>query len=139
MAGIESGDLSPLIADFVDRLGLDDALKIVKEYRNQLLYVPMRGASQAMIDRLGEDLSKRLWEEYRGCQWRVPCASQLDRKNRNTLMCLRHDQGIRQSEIALEFELTYGQVGHILRHSCPSVDLTPDGGNDLPELLSGQD
>lgn len=131
MVEIESGDLSPLIADFVDRLGLDNALKIVKEYRNQLLYVPMRGASPAMIDRLGKNLSRRLWEEYRGCQWRVPCASQLDRKQRNALMCLRHSQGIRQSEIALEFNLTYGQVGYILRQVSPSVDLMPDSGNDI--------
>jgi hypothetical protein len=131
MVEIESGDLSPLIADFVDRLGLDNALKIVAEYRNQLLYVPMRGASQTMIDRLGEDLSRRLWEEYRGCQWRVPCASQLDRKQRNALMRLRLNQGKRQSEIALEFNLTYGQVGYILRQGCPSVDLMPDGGDDI--------
>jgi hypothetical protein len=131
MVEIESGDLSPLIADFVDRLGLDNALKIVKEYRNQLLYVPMRGASPEMVERLGKDLSRRLWEEYRGCQWRVPCATQVDRKQRNALMRLRRDEGKRQSEIALEFNLTYGQVGYILRQGCPSVDLVPDGDDDL--------
>jgi hypothetical protein len=112
---IESSDLSPLIADFVDRLGLENAMKIVQEYRNQLLYVPMRGASPQMIERLGEDLSRRLWDEYRGCQWRIPCASQIDRKQRNALIRLRRSEGKRQSEIALEFNLTYGQVGLILR------------------------
>ncbi len=131
MVEIESGDLSPLIADFVDRLGLDDALKIVREYRNQLLYVPMRGTCPKLTERLGEHLSRRLWEEYRGCQWRIPCTSQLERKQRNALMRLRRSEGKRQSEIALEFNLTYGQVGHILRQGCPSVDLMPNGGDDL--------
>jgi Mor family transcriptional regulator len=117
MVEIESGDLSPLIADFVDRLGQDNALKIVEEYRNQLLYVPMRGASKEMVDRLGQDLADRLVEEYRGCQWRVPCASSIERHKRNALMRLRRSEGKRQSEIALEFNLTYGQVGCILRQS----------------------
>jgi hypothetical protein len=120
MVEIDTRDLSPLIADFVDRLGLDDALKIVKEYRNQLLYVPMRGVCPKLTDRLGESLSRRLWEEYRGCQWRIPCASQIDRQQRNALMRLRRSEGKRQSEIALEFNLTYGQVGCILRQSSAS-------------------
>lgn len=107
--------LSPLIADFFDRLGSDGALKIVEKYRNQLLYVPMKGASQEMVDRLGRELADRLVEEYRGCQWRIPCASSLDRQKRNALMRLRRSEGKRQSEIALEFNLTYGQVGCILR------------------------
>lgn len=115
MVEINFDDLSPLVADFVDRLGLDDALKIVHEYRNQLLYVPMRGASVEMIDRLGRELADRLVQEYRGCQWRIPCASQIDRKKRNALIRLRRSEGKRQSEIALEFNLTYGQVGCILR------------------------
>jgi hypothetical protein len=129
MVEIESGDLSPLIADFVDRLGLDNALKIVKEYRNQLLYVPLQGASQEMIDRLGEDLSRLLWEEYRSAQWRIPSASQLERKQRNALIRLRRSEGKLQSEIALEFNLTYGHVGCILR--TPADNLTLDRVNDL--------
>ena len=120
MVEITSSGLSPLIADFVDRLGLDRALQIVKAYRNQLLYVPMRGASTEMVKRLGQDLADRLVEEYRGCQWRIPCASSLERHKRNTLMRVRRSEGKRQSEIALEFNLTYGQVGCILRQSSAS-------------------
>jgi hypothetical protein len=120
MVEIEPCDLSPLIADFVDRFGLDDALKIVAAYRNQLLYVPMRGASKEMVERLGQDLADRLVAQYRGCQWRVPCASSIDRHKRNALMRLRRSEGKRQSEIALEFNLTYGQVGCILRQSSAS-------------------
>jgi Mor family transcriptional regulator len=120
MVGIDAGDLSPLIADFVDRLGLDNALKIVEEYRNQLLYVPMRGASKEMVKRLGQELADRLVAEYRGCQWRIPCASSIERHKRNALMRLRLNEGKRQSEIALEFNLTYGQVGCILRQTSAS-------------------
>lgn len=131
MVEIKLDDLSPLIADFADRLGRENALKIVKEYRNQLLYVPMRGVCPKLSKRLGEELSRRLWEEYRGCQWRIPCASVLDRKQRNALMRLRLSEGKRQSEIALEFGLTYGQVGCILRQGRSSVDLSPDDSNQL--------
>jgi hypothetical protein len=126
MVEIEFNDLSPLIADFVDRLGLDNALKIVEEYRNQLLYVPIRGASQEMIDRLGRELADRLVQEYRGCQWRIPCASQVNRKQRNALMVLRHIEGKKQSEIAIEFGLTYGHCGCILRQQIPPPLLEDD-------------
>jgi hypothetical protein len=123
-------NLSPLIADFADRLGLDNALKIVEAYRNKLLYVPMRGASPQMVDRLGQDLADRLVQEYRGCQWRVPCASSFDRQKRNALIRLRRSEGKRQSAIAIEFNLTYGQIGYILR-TAPPPDLMPDRSNDV--------
>ncbi len=130
MVEIQSGDLSPLIADFVDRFGLDDTLKIVEEYKNQILYIPYEGPTKIMIDRLGEDLCRRLGKEFSGCQWRIPKANQLYTKKRNALMRLRRSEGKRQSEIAAEFNLSYGQVGCILRQGT-SVDLMSDRGDDI--------
>lgn len=115
----------PMVADWIDLMGISPTLALVDAYPGVQLKVPMgRKAgklSRRLVNILGDEAADAFMERHGGEHLTVPRCAGLTRALRDAEIIAAYDGGEKLHDLALEHGLTVRQLRNILNRPCATT------------------
>ncbi|MBF0162592.1 MAG: hypothetical protein HQL88_09920 [Magnetococcales bacterium] len=108
-------ELPRSLVEMVETIGMEDTMRIVKEFGGTRIFVPKRVAAQhKLADFLGLEQARRLSRHYGGENVSIPRMTMATLAKRNREIIRRYDAGDSASLLARVYKMTERRIRAIL-------------------------
>jgi Mor family transcriptional regulator len=115
LAILDKKDLTPIMQEVADILGLPDTQKIVRQYHGTRIFIPRLTRSQHhLATLLGMAQARLLSKHFAGETLTIPRMASVMRQQRNREIIRRYDAGDTVRNLAHAYQLTDRQIYAIL-------------------------